>query len=216
MTGITKEEMRRKLGNITQLRELLFGEQIEEYERKFDQSFQQINELSTELKQLEGKFTEFRADMKQQLYNLENNLSKEINSAVDSLEKKIQYLNLNTRSETKRLHQEIQEIVQSTDQSIEEVTNSLKSQTKYLKDELSQTRNDLEQETHSLKQQLTEKIEKNLVELTEGKVSRVDLAEVLFELCLKIKGTNMVSDSQENGGEKIATELLLPNEKMKA
>ncbi len=87
MTGITKEEMRRKLGNITQLRELLFGEQIEEYERKFDQSFQQINELSTELKQLEGKFTEFRADMKQQLYNLENNLSKDINSAVDSLEK---------------------------------------------------------------------------------------------------------------------------------
>ncbi len=55
-----------------------------------------------------------------------------------------------------------------------------------------------------------------MVELTEGKVSRVDLAEVLFELCLKIKGTNMVSDSQENGGEKIATELLLPNEKMKA
>ena len=216
MTGITKEEMRRKLGNITQLRELLFGEQIEEYERKFDLSFQQINELSTEVKQLEGKFTAFRADMKQQLYNLENNLSQEIRSAVDSLEKKIQYLNLNTRSETKRLHQEIQEIVQSTDMSLEEMTNNLKSQTKYLKDELSQTRNDLEQESHSLKQQLTEKIEKNLVELTDGKVSRTDLAEVLFELCLKIKGTNMVSEAEENGSEKIATELLLPNKKIKA
>ncbi|MDJ0649989.1 MAG: hypothetical protein QNJ60_14945 [Xenococcaceae cyanobacterium MO_188.B19] len=216
MTGITKEEMRRKLGNITQLRELLFGEQIEEYERKFDQSFQHLNQLSTEVKQLEGKFIEFRADMRQQLHNLENNLSREISSAVDSLEKKIQYLNLNTRSETKRLHQEIQEVAQSTDQSIEEVTDNLKSQTKYLKDELSQTRNDLEKESQSLKQQLTEKIEKNLVELTDGKVSRTDLAEVLFELCLKIKGTNMVSEAQENGGEKIATELLLPNEKIKA
>ena len=216
MTGITKEEMRRKLGNITQLRELLFGEQIEEYERKFDQSFQHLNQLSTEVKQLEGKFTEFRADMRQQLYNLENNLSREISSAVDSLEKKIQYLNLNTRSETKRLHQEIQELAQSTDQNIQEVTNNLKSQTKYLKDELSQTRNDLEKESQSLKQQLTEKIEKNLVELTDGKVSRTDLAEVLFELCLKIKGTNMVSEVQENGSDKMATELLLPNEKIKA
>ncbi len=216
MTGITKEEMRRKLGNITQLRELLFGEQIEEYERKFDQSFQHLNQLNTEVKQLEGKFTEFRADMRQQLYNLENNLSQEITSAVDSLEKKIQYLNLNTRSEAKRLHQEIQELAQSTDQSIEEVTENLKSQTKYLKDELSQTRTDLEKESQSLKQQLTEKIEKNLVELTDGKVSRTDLAEVLFELCLKIKGTNMVSEAQENGTEKIATELLLPNEKINA
>lgn len=214
MTGITKEEMRRKLGNITQLRELLFGEQIEEYERKFDLSFQQINELSTEVKQLEGKFTEFRADMRQQLYKLENNLSQEISSAVDSLEKKIQYLNLNTRSETKKLHQEIQEIAQSTDRSIEEVTDNLKSETKYLRDELSKTRNDLEKDAQNLKEQLTEKIEKNLVELTDGKVSRADLAEVLFELCLKIKGTNMISEAQENGGDKVATELLLPNDKV--
>lgn len=214
MTGITKEEMRRKLGNITQLRELLFGEQIEEYERKFDRSFQDINQLKTALKQLENKVGEFRADVKQELYRLENNLSQEISSAVDSLEKKIQYLNLNTRSETKKLHQELQETVNSTEQNIDALADSLRFETTHLKNEIFQTKESLENNVKNLKEQFTEKIDKNLSELMTGKVSRADLAEVLFELCLKIKETNIISDNKSNGEENITTELLLSDEKV--
>lgn len=212
MTGITKEEMRRKLGNITQLRELLFGEQMEEYENKFQDSFQRLDQLNEAIKQLETQFTEFRADIGQQFYKLENSLSQKISFAVDSLEKKIQYLNLNTRNETKKLHKEIEETSQSTSESLDAIADSLNSQTQYLKDELSQTRNNLEQDVQNLKQQLTEKIEKNLLELSEGKVSRKDLAEVLFELCLKIKGANMLPEDRENGSGEVTTELLLPKE----
>ena len=212
MTGITKEEMRRKLGNITQLRELLFGEQMEEYENKFQDSFQRLDQLNEAIKQLETQFSEFRADIGQQLHKLENSLSQKINFAVDSLEKKIQYLNLNTRNETKKLHKEIEETSQSTSESLDAIADSLNSQTQYLKDELSQTRNNLEQDVQNLKQQLTEKIEKNLLELSEGKVSRKDLAEVLFDLCLKIKGANMLPEDSENGGGEVTTELLLPKE----
>ena len=212
MTGITKEEMRRKLGNITQLRELLFGEQMEEYENKFQDSFQRLDQLNEAIKQLETQFSEFRADIGQQLHKLENSLSQKINFAVDSLEKKIQYLNLNTRNETKKLHKEIEETSQSTSESLDAIADSLNSQTQYLKDELSQTRNNLEQDVQNLKQQLTEKIEKNLLELSEGKVSRKDLAEVLFDLCLKIKGANMLPEGSENGGGEVTTELLLPKE----
>ncbi|HHP7229283.1 MAG TPA: hypothetical protein ACFCUY_00315 [Xenococcaceae cyanobacterium] len=216
MAEITKEEMRRKLGNITQLRELLFGEQMEEYDQKFAQSWQQLDQLTTQLKQLETNFGEFRADTRQQLYQLENNLSQEISSAVDSLEKKIQYLNLNTRNETSKLKQEIQENSQSTAQSLDTVAANFNSQTKYLKDELAQTRDNLEKDLSNLKQQLSEKIEKNLVELTDNKVSRGDLAEVLFELCLKVKGANVVSDVTENSNGEVASELLLPEEKVQS
>ncbi len=212
MTGITKEEMRRKLGNITQLRELLFGEQMEEYENKFQDSFQRLDQLNEAIKQLESQFSEFRADIGQQLYKLDNSLSQKINLAVDSLEKKIQYLNVNTRNETKKLHKEIEETSESTSESLDAIADSLNSQTQYLKDELSQTRNNLEQDVQNLKQQLTEKIEKNLLELNEGKVSRKDLAELLFGLCLNIKGANMLSDDTENGSSEVTTELLLPKE----
>lgn len=216
MTEITKEDMRRKLGNIAQLRELLFGEQIEEYEDKFEQSFQRLDQLNAEVKQLETNLGEFRADVRQQLYQLENNLSQEISSAVDSLEKKIQYLNLKTRNETNKLQQEIQETSQNTEQSINAIADNLNSQTKYLKDELSQTRDNLEKELQNIKQQLTERIEKNLLELSDSKVSRGDLAELLFEVCLKIKGTNLVSDGAENGNREVTPELLLPEEKVES
>ena len=42
---MTKAEIRKRLGNITQLQELLFGEQIDEYNFKLEQYQQKLNQL---------------------------------------------------------------------------------------------------------------------------------------------------------------------------
>ena len=198
--------MRKRLGNVSQLRDLLLGDKIEEYERNFTQSYQRLDKL-------ESSLIKFQSMVNERLNKMQDSLSKEINTAVDSLEKKIKYLSLTTHEETNKLKQEIEIQSRNASNSIDTLQNNLKSETSYLKDELFQTRNTLGEELQNLKQQVLERLENNLSELTETKVSRTDLAEVLFELCLKVKGSDFVPSLKEAAENKVKTEFILPEEK---
>lgn len=197
--------MRKRLGNVTQLRDLLLGEKIEEYEANFVQNSQRLDKL-------ESSLIKFQSGVNDRLNKMQESLSKEINTAVDSLQKKIQYLSLTTHEETNKLKQEIEVKSRTAFQNIDTLQNSLRSETSYLKDELFQTRNTLGEDLQDLKQQVLEKLEGNLSELAENKVSRADLAEVLFELCLKVKGSDFVPSLKEATDNRMKTEFILPEE----
>ena len=205
MTEITKEEMRKRLGNVSQLRDLLLGDKIEEYEANFVQNSQRLDIL-------ESSLIKFQSGVNERLNKMQDSLSKEINAAVDSLEKKIKYLSLTTHEENNKLKQEIEVKSHTAFQNIDALQNSLRSETSYIKDELFQTRNTLGEDLQNLKKQVLEKLESNLSELTENKVSRTDLAEVLFELCLKVKGSEFVPSLKEATENQVKTEFILPQE----
>ena len=216
LTDMNKEEMRQKLGNITQIRELLFGEQIEEYDRQFAQSQKQIAKLELVLQELNSNLESFKTEVEDNLSQLKNSLSEEINLAVDSVEKKLKYLSVNTYNEIGKVSQEIDTKTQRNFQKIELTTDHLNSQIKHLKDEANYSKETIEKDIVNLKKQLSDTIEKNLSELTDVKVSRSDLAEVLFELCLKIKGQdasyNAIESSSNGKIDEMDGELLLLEE----
>ena len=206
MTEITQEEMRKRLGNVSQLRDLLLGDKIEEYEGSFAQN-------SKRLDTLESSLMKFQSEVNERLNKMQDSLSQEINAAVDSLEKKIKYLSLTTHEENNKLKQEIEAKYKTASQSIDTLQTSLRSETSYIKDELFQTRNTLGEDLQNLKQQVLEKLETNLSELTETKVSRTDLAEVLFELCLKVKGSDFIPSLKDASENTFNEEFVLPEEK---
>ncbi|MDJ0690623.1 MAG: hypothetical protein QNJ41_19205 [Xenococcaceae cyanobacterium MO_188.B32] len=205
MTEITQEEMRQRLGNVSQLRDLLLGDKIEEYEGSFAQNSQRLDTL-------ESSLMKFQSEVNERLNKMQDSLSKEINAAVDSLEKKIKYLSLTTHEENNKLKQEIEAKYRTTSQSIDTLQNSLRAETSYLKEELFQTRDTLGEDLQNLKQQVLEKLESNFSELTETKVSRTDLAEVLFELCLKVKGSDFVPSLKDASENTVKAEFILPEE----
>lgn len=184
---MNKEEIRQKLGNIAQIRELLFGEQIEEYERKFTQTQQKTQLLETKLEDLTLNLDNFKSNIQEQLLELKQSFSEEINAAVDSLDKKLKYLSVNTYTEVTKLNKDIDNKTQSNFQKIELVTDRINTNIKSFKEETKHNQKVLAQDIENLKKQLSETIEKNLADLTEAKVSRHDLAEMFFELCLKVK-----------------------------
>lgn len=216
MTNMNKEEMRQKLGNITQIRELLFGEKIEEYEHNFNHSQQKIQQLESGLENLSTNLARLKSDIEAQLLQIKSDLSQDINSAINGLEKKLQYLSVNTYSEINKLDREINQKTTNNLQKIELATDRLNSQISSLKAETNQNKITLEKDLNHLKQQLSETIERNLAELTETKVSRSDLAEVLFDLCLKVKGDSdrvLLEAKSDRGNEQHSNrELLLPEE----
>lgn len=85
MAEITREEMRDRLGNIDQIRNLLFGNELEDSKQRFAASEQRLQSLESEL-------SEFKAEIRDRLTQLENSLSTEIRTVADSLEKSLNTL----------------------------------------------------------------------------------------------------------------------------
>lgn len=205
MTDLTKEEMKDRLGNIDQIRHLLFGNKIKEYEQLFESNDRRLDKLESEL-------TNFQSEIRDRLTQLQESLSSEIRSGLDSLDKKLKYLSLTTHEETSKLQQSIESTNKKLTQGVEALDKKVNYQANFLRNEVSQTREKLEGEFQVLKQQFFAEMEKGMTDLNEGKVSRRDLAEVLFELCLKIKGTEFVPSLKEAAENQVQADFLLPEQ----
>jgi hypothetical protein len=205
MTDIAKEEMRDRLGNIDQIRNLLFGKKIEEYEQRFERCDRRLDALESEL-------ANFQSEMRDRLTLLQNSLSSEIHTGLDSLEKKLKYLSLTTHEQTSKLQQANDLTNRKFSQGIEALDKKVNYQANFLKNEVTQTRDKLEEDFKSLKAQISAELDKGMSELKDGKVSRADLAEVLFELCLKIKGTEFVPSLKEAADNQVQADFLLPEQ----
>lgn len=212
MSEITKEEIRKRLGNLSQLQELLFGEKTRQYDS-------QLAEYRQRFDKLESALLTWQSTIDQRLTLLENSLHQKIDSAIDVLEKKIKYISVTTDEETSKIKEEITSLEKANEETINEIKNSLNAQNHNLKTEIKQTKTTLDQDIQGLKLQLSDKIAENFAELTTDTVSRHDLAEMLFELCLKIKKADSVSQLpatddhlSHNNNDGVPADFLLPPE----
>ena len=180
MSEITKAEMRKRLGNITQLQELLFGEQIKEYNRQLEQHNQKITRL-------EANYQRLQSVVEERVSQLESKVINRIDTVASSLEEKLQYFNLTAQQEQKKLQHELNSVSQHHKDNIDFLQNSLNANSNSLKTEVIEIKSALNRDMGLLKQQLTQKIESHLSELSNNKLSRADLADALFELCLKLR-----------------------------
>jgi DNA anti-recombination protein RmuC len=204
MPDITKDDMRDRLGNIDQIRDLLFGQKIDDYERRFDQTTQRLSNLETQL-------ADFQEETRNQLSQLQSSLTKDIKAAVDALEKKLRYLTLTTQEDLIQLQQDLKKTDQALSQKLDGLNKSVNETTSSISEELVASRDKLTKDLQTLKSQVFEEIEKNVSSLSQGKVSRVDLAEFLFDLCLKVKGSEL--GDQESVTGTLKTEYFLPEQR---
>ena len=201
MAEITKEQMRERLGNINQIRDLLFGDKIEEYEQHFENYDRHLGKLESDL-------SKFQSQISARLAQLQDSLSIEIRSGLDALEKKIAYLSLNTQQDTKKLKQELNFTEQKLTHNFQSLRDNFTVKTTLINNQLSQTKDKIEADIQHLRLQVFEEIDKSFSQLTENKVSRADLGELLFELCLKIKGTDLPADLETASEPEVTSELF--------
>lgn len=196
MAEITKEEMRERLGNIDQIRDIIFGAQLREYDNRFDK--------------IDSELSMMQQDMQARIEQIKTVLSGEMRAAVDSFEKKIKSITLNTQEESADLRQQIDRVNRKFSSSIEALDEAIDNQTTSIRDELSQSRERLSEETRTLKTQVFEELDRRFSMLREVKVSRDDMAEILFELGMRLKGTEFVPELKGMTDNKLNNEFLLP------
>ncbi|MDJ0590671.1 MAG: hypothetical protein QNJ72_11840 [Pleurocapsa sp. MO_226.B13] len=206
MSNITKAEMRKRLGNITQLQDILFGEQVEEFDRKLAEFDRRLIELDSNQKKLQLVFEE-------RLTQLENNLSHKINVFASSLDKKVKYLDISSKKEQNKIQQDLDAISQYSYENVDFLQNSLNTQANNLKTEIAQSKSSLDRDLKLLKQQVMERLDAHLTDLSAGKVSRSDLAEVLFQLCLSLREPEASLQLPEATEKENSAGLMLNEEK---
>jgi hypothetical protein len=184
MSNPSNEDLRRRLGNVDQIRDLLFGSKLAEYEQRFQEYDQQ-------LKQMEANLTVLTAETRDRLNLLRSDLLSEIQIGLDKLNRQVDQLQI---SNTEQGHKSLS-IEQRCAQDIESVKQSLTDQTQFLKTDLSQTRRQMQEDLVRLSEKLTQALYAEVANVHETKLSQVDLADILFELCLKLKNSSAESST---------------------
>ncbi|PSB00668.1 hypothetical protein [Merismopedia glauca] len=205
MGTIKVENVQERLGNIDQIRELLFGHIVSDYEDRFENSVQRLDRLESDL-------TNFQTEIRDRLTQLQDSLTTELRSSLGSIEKQLQYLSLTTHEQTNHLQYLVHEIEQKSDNSIESLHKTIASQTNALKTDLLQTREQLEETLRVLEKRVFDEIDRDLSSMKDGKMSRVDLADLLFELCLKVKGAELIPKLAGATDSPVNSEYLLPEQ----
>ena len=200
MNEVTKAEIRKRLGNISQLRELLLGDKIDEYDRKLEQYKLKLDNLELNLQQSQ-------TDTNQSIARLESKLLQRMEAIGKILVNRTKYHSLETKEKQDKLQQELDDLANYSYDNIDLLQKSFNTDINSLKIEIAQSKLDLDRDLGSFKQELLDKFEAHFLELANNKISRTDLAEVLFELCLKLKETDINSNSTSEGND---SSLMLP------
>jgi hypothetical protein len=183
MNQITKEDVRERLGNVDQIRDIIFGAQTRDYDNRFTKMESDISKLQQEI----------RSSMDQ----LKTSFSVELKVAVETLDKKLKSLTLNTQEESADLRLSFDRLNRKFSSSIQTLDEALDTQTNSIREELTESKNLFQEDITTLRDLILEELETRFSDLKQNKVSRDDMAETLFALGMKIKGTELIPKLQE-------------------
>lgn len=205
MGNIKVENMKERLGNIEQIRDLLFGHIISDYEQRFEDNLQRVNRIELDL-------SNFQTEIRDRLTQLQESLTTELRSSFSSLEKQVQYIKVTTQEQTAGLESQVREIDKKNTNKIESFHKTLTTQTNALRIDLLKTTEELQETIGGLEKRVFDEIERDLSSLKDGKISRIDLADFLFEVCLKLKGAELIPQLTPSNDRKLDSDYLLPEQ----
>jgi DNA anti-recombination protein RmuC len=188
MSQMSKEDVRERLGNIDQIRDIIFGAQIRDYDSRFSK--------------MESDLNLFQKEMRTHVEQLKTHFGAELKAAVESLDKKYKSLSLTNQEEAADLRQLVDRLNKKFSGSVQSLDETLDTQTTSIREELSQTKNLLQDDISALRDLILEELERRFSDLKDNKVSRDDMAETLFALGMRIKGTEFIPKLQEAVEEK--------------
>ena len=163
-------------------------------------------------KALAAKDEENREDLQQQLTNLMKKWSSneeamkqlfysEVKGVVESTDKKILTLAQKEERERTELSEQLAALNTRVSSNLTTINDSLDRQTTALRDDLLASRNKLQTDLNELRTTLISELEKRMTSMTDSKLARDDMAELLFELGLRLKGTEFVPSLQGVGDD---------------
>lgn len=178
MSQLSREDVRERLGNIDQIRDIIIGAQLREYENRFSK--------------VESDISLLQQEMRSHFEQLKANFTVELRTAVEVLEKKLKLLSVTTSEETVDLRACVDRLNKKFSSSVQSLDEALDTQTTSIRDEISQNKAKFQEDVTALRNLILEELERRFSQLRETKVSKDDIAETLFALGMRLKGTEFI------------------------
>ncbi|MCF2145071.1 hypothetical protein IQ276_001115 [Desmonostoc muscorum LEGE 12446] len=196
MNQISRDDVRERLGNIDQIRDIIFGTQLRDYENRFSK--------------LESDISLLQQQTRSHVEQLKSNFSAELKAGFDAVEKKLKSLNITTQEETLDLRQQVDRLNKKFSSSVQSLDDALDSQTTSIRDEIFQTKAQLQDDVTALRDLILEEIDRRFSQLTNTKVSKDDMAETLFALGMRLKETEFIPQLREAAEERSKDYTAVP------
>ncbi len=187
MNQMSREDVRERLGNIDQIRDVIFGTQLREYDNRFTK--------------LESDMSLLQQEMRSHFEQLKANFSVELKSAVEVLDKKLKSVSLTSQEDAIDLRQQVDRLNRKFSNSVQSLDETLDTQTTSIRDEVLQTKVKLQEDMTGLRELILEELERRFSQLRESKVSKDDMAETLFALGMRIKEAEFIPQLREAADE---------------
>jgi len=167
----------KNVNNVDQIRDLIFGAQIKDFEAQF-------NQLNNTLKLLEEK-------MVKSFQESHTKLQKETERSLEVLEKKID----NLSSSTQRERAKLKDLIDTTDETLQEQLSNQKDELttklKIMKENVADENKKMSDNMHTMKEEIKASLEAGLDTLSNDKLSRDSMAQMLLDVAMKIQGTDV-------------------------
>jgi hypothetical protein len=159
-------------GNIEKIRDILFGSQIREYEKRFVRIEERLNK----------EINKLRDDLKKRLDALESHLNQEIDLLNDSqkTEKEdrsvaLVELSRNFKDTTVNIEKKIGQLEEQLNKRVRELHENALNQSKSLSEDL-----------HKKHEEVSTELEKQSEELQTSKLDRSYMSELLMEIAMRL------------------------------
>ncbi len=171
-------------GNIEKIRDILFGSQMRDYEKRFarleDRMQKEVNGLKDDLRK---HFETLESFIKRELELVNERLQKEQNDRYAA---------------AKELSQELKETSTGLERRIVETEDLINRKVRDLHDQLLAQSKNLSDDIHQRCQTISVALEKEAQELREDKVDRANLSELLMEMALRVNKNPVDFDAAAN------------------
>jgi chromosome segregation ATPase len=159
-------------GNIDKIRDIIFGGQMQEYDRRFRALEDRLLKASTDL----------RADLDKRVTTLESFFRKELDTLGESLKGEQESRTLALEETAAKLD----EVRKQAMQQLTTLANEAAERDREVRAQLQERAQSLSQEMHEKVTALAQELRREADELRQGKTDRTALAALLSEMALRL------------------------------
>jgi len=166
-----------KLGNVAQIREILFGSQSRKLQDKFES--------------VENILQEMNREISEKMEQNQNDFNNRLTSEVETINRKIK----NIASQQQQEFADIRDVSLKSENrlqsSLDILEEEFSAKNEQIQKQQTQNNNDLRTQMHNLKKDLVQVVNDKIAELGSEKLSRDDAANIMMEAAMGMKGTSI-------------------------
>jgi len=166
-----------QLGNVEQIREILFGSQSREVQEKFDK--------------LEDSMKAMHEEMRKKMQQAELDFNAKIESEVETISRKIKNLSTQQQDELVDVRDAALKQEKRFQNALDIVEEELNAKREQLQQQHTQNSITLRAQMDTLQDEMLQVLDEKISALGLNKLSRDDAADILMEAAMTMKGTQI-------------------------